>query len=186
MPSNIASALVFIVNALTSLYLLVLLLRFWLPWLRADFRNPLAQGILKLTSPVIIPLRRVVPSFGRLDTATVLLAVVVQYLAILLILLITGSSANFSVIATTAIVKLALLSVNLFMFAIFVRIVLSWISPGQFNPATAIIATLTEPLLRPVRRLIPAIGGFDISPVFVIIALVALSIVLTGFNLLGI
>ena len=186
MPSNIASALVFMVNALTSLYLLVLLLRFWLPWLRADFRNPLAQGILKLTSPVIIPLRRIVPSFGRLDTATVLVAFVVQYLGILLILLIGGTSANFSVIATTAIVKLALLSVNLFMFAIFVRIVLSWISPGQFNPATAIITTLTEPLLRPVRRLIPAIGGFDISPIFVIIALGALTRVLMGFNLLGI
>jgi len=186
MPSNIASALVFIVNALTSLYLLVLLLRFWLPWLRADFRNPLAQGILKLTSPVIIPLRRIVPSFGRLDTATVMVAFVVQYLGILLILLIFGTSATFSVIATTAIVKLVLLSVNLFMFAIFVRIILSWISPGQFNPATAIISTLTEPLLRPVRRLIPALGGFDISPIFVIIALGALSRVLMGFNLLGI
>ena len=186
MPSNIASALVFIVNALTSLYLLVLLLRFWLPWLRADFRNPLAQGILKLTSPIIIPLRRIVPSFGRLDTATVMVAFVVQYLGILLILLIFGTSATFSVIATTAIVKLVLLSVNLFMFAIFVRIILSWISPGQFNPATAIISTLTEPLLRPVRRLIPALGGFDISPIFVIIALGAISRVLMGFNLLGI
>ena len=186
MPSNIASALVFIVNALTSLYLLVLLLRFWLPWLRADFRNPLAQGILKLTSPIIIPLRRIVPSFGRLDTATVMVAFVVQYLGILLILLIFGTSATFSVIATTALVKLVLLSVNLFMFAIFVRIILSWISPGQFNPATAIISTLTEPLLRPVRRLIPALGGFDISPIFVIIALGALSRVLMGFNLLGI
>ena len=186
MPSNIASALVFIVNALTSLYLLVLLLRFWLPWLRADFRNPLAQGILKLTSPVIIPLRRIVPSFGRLDTATILVAFVVQYLGILLILLILGANAEFSVIATTAIVKLVLLSVNLFMFAIFVRIILSWISPGQHNPATAIITTLTEPLLRPVRRLIPALGGFDISPIFVIIALGALTRVLMGFNLLGI
>ena len=186
MPSNIASALVFIVNALTSLYLLVLLLRFWLPWLKADFRNPLAQGILKLTSPVIIPLRRIVPSFGRLDTATVLVAFVVQYVAILLILLILGASASFSVIATTAIVKIVLLSVNLFMFAIFVRIILSWISPGQHNPATAIINTLTEPLLRPVRRLIPPLGGFDISPIFVIIALGALTRVLMGFNLLGI
>jgi YggT family protein len=186
MPSNIASALVFIINALTSLYLLVLLLRFWLPWLRADFRNPLAQGILKLTSPVIIPLRRIVPSFGRLDTATVLVAFVVQYLGILLILLIFETTASFSVIATTAIVKLVLLSVNLFMFAIFVRIILSWIAPGQHNPATAIITTLTEPLLRPVRRLIPALGGFDISPIFVIIALGALARVLMGFNLLGI
>jgi YggT family protein len=186
MPSNIASALVFIIDALTSLYLLVLLLRFWLPWLRADFRNPLAQGILKLTSPVIIPLRRVVPSFGRLDTATVLVAFVVQYLGIFLMLLILGTSAAFSVIATTAIVKLVLLSVNLFMFAIFIRIILSWISSGQYNPATAIISTMTEPLLRPVRRLIPPLGGFDISPIFVIIALGALTRVLMGFNLLGI
>ena len=186
MPSNLASALVFVVNALTSLYLLVLLLRFWLPWLRADFRNPLAQGILKLTSPVIVPLRRIVPSFGRLDTATILVAFVVQYLGLLLILLIIGASAAFSVIATPAAVKLVLLSANLFMFAIFVRIILSWISSGQYNPATAIISTMTEPLLRPVRRLIQPLGGFDISPIFVIIALGALTRILMGFNLLGI
>lgn len=186
MPSNIASALVFIVNALSSLYLLVLLLRFWLPWLRADFRNPLAQGILKLTSPVIIPVRRLVPSFGRLDTATILVAFVVQCLALLLILLILGASAKFSTIALSALVKLVLLSVNLFMFAIFIRIVLSWIAPGQYNPAIAIITTLTEPLLAPVRRIIPAMGGFDISPIFVIIGLGALTRLLMGFNQLGI
>lgn len=186
MPSNIASALVFIVNALTSLYLLLLLLRFWLPWLRADFRNPLAQGILKLTSPVIIPLRRIVPSFGRLDTATVVVAFVVQYLSLLLILLIYNASATFPDIATSTVVKLVLLSVNLFMFAVFVRIILSWISPGQYNPATAIITTLTEPLLAPVRRIIPAMGGFDISPIFVIIGLGALTRVIMGFNVLGI
>jgi len=185
MPSNIASALVFIVNAVSSLYLLVLLLRFWLPWLRADFRNPLAQGILKLTSPVIIPVRRLVPSFGRLDTATILVAFVLQGLALLLILLILGASANFSTIAISALAKLVLLSVNLFMFAIFIRIVLSWIAPGQYNPATAIITTLTEPLLAPVRRIIPPLGGFDISPIFVIIALGALTRLLMGFNRLG-
>lgn len=185
MPSNLASALVFIINALTSLYLLVLMLRFWLPWLRADFRNPLAQGILKFTSPVIVPLRRIVPSFGRLDTATVLVAFVIQYVAILLILLILDARASFPDIAITSVVKLAMLSINLFMFAIFVRIVLSWISPGQHNPATAIIGTLTEPVLRPFRRLIPAIGGFDISPIFAIILLGALTRLLMGFNRLG-
>jgi YggT family protein len=185
MPSNVVSMLVFVVNALTSLYLLLLVLRFWLPWMRADFRNPLAQGILKLTSPLVVPIRRVVPSFGRLDTSTVLVAFVVQYLALLLILLIVGASASFSVVAISAIVKLVLLSLNLFMFAIFVRIILSWISPGQNNPATAIITTLTEPILRPFRRVIPSMGGFDISPVFAIIALGALTRLLMGFNQLG-
>lgn len=186
MPSNISSAIVFIVNAITSLYLLVLLLRFWLPWLQADFRNPLAQGILRFTSPIIIPVRRIVPSFGRLDTATVLVAFVIQYFTVLLLLLIVGQTAGFAPVAVTTIVKLIVLSINLFVYAIFIRIILSWISQGNYNPATAIIATLTEPVLRPFRRIIPPMGGFDISPIFAIILLLATTIVVNGFKPLGI
>lgn len=186
MPPNVSSAIVFIINAVTSLYLLVLLLRFWMPWLRADFRNPLAQGILRFTSPVVIPVRRIVPSFGRLDTATVLVAFVIQYLTVLLLLLIVGRTAGFADIALTAIVKLVVLSINLFVYAIFIRIILSWISQGTYNPATAIITTLTEPVLRPFRRFIPPIGGFDISPIFAVILLLAATIVVNGFKPLGI
>ena len=186
MPSNISSAIVFVINAITSLYLLVLLLRFWMPWLRADFRNPLAQGILRFTSPIIIPVRRIVPSFGRLDTATVLVAFVIQYLTVLLLLLIMGQTAGIAAIALTALVKLIVLSINLFVYAIFIRIILSWISQGGYNPATAIITTLTEPVLRPFRRLIPSMGGFDISPIFAIILLLAATIVVNGLRPLGI
>ncbi len=186
MPANFSLALVFIINTVTSLYLLVLSLRFWMPWLRADFRNPLAQGILRLTSPLVIPVRRIVPSFGRLDTATILVAFAIQYLTIVLLLLILGTSADIGPIAVTALVKLAVLSVYLFVYAIFIRIILSWISPGSFNPATAIITMLTEPVLRPFRRLLPPMGGFDISPIFAIILLIALTIVVNGFKPLGI
>lgn len=186
MPSNVASAIVFVVNALASLYLLVLLLRFWMPWLRADFRNPLAQGILRFTNPLVIPVRRIVPSFGRLDTATVLVAFIVQYLTVLVLLLILGQSADFVSIAITSIVKLTVLSINLFVYAIFIRIILSWLSPGGYNPATAIIETLTEPVLRPFRRLIPSMGGFDISPVFAVILLLAATILVNGLKPLGI
>ncbi|MBT8090546.1 MAG: YggT family protein [Gammaproteobacteria bacterium] len=186
MPSNISSAIVFVVNAITSLYLLVLLLRFWMPWLRADFRNPLAQAILRFTSPIVIPVRRIVPSFGRLDTATVLVAFVIQYLTVLLLLLIMGTTAGIAAIALTAFVKLIVLSINLFVYAIFIRIILSWISQGGYNPATAIITTLTEPVLRPFRRLIPPMGGFDISPIFAIILLLAATIVVNGLRPLGI
>lgn len=182
MPSNITSAIVFVVNALTSLYLLVLLLRFWLPWLRADFRNPLAQGILRLTSPLVIPLRRIVPPVGRLDTATVLVAFIIQYLTVLLLLLILGRTAGIAPIALTAIVKLVVLSINLFVYAIFIRIILSWLAQGAYNPATAIITTLTEPVLRPFRRIVPPLGGFDISPIFAIILLFAATIVVNGFK----
>lgn len=186
MPSNISSAIVFIVNALTSLYLLVLLLRFWMPWLRADFRNPLAQGILRFTSPVVVPVRRIVPSYGRLDTATVLVAFIIQYLTVLLLLLILGQTAGIAAIAVTSIVKLVVLSINLFVYAIFIRIILSWISQGGYNPATAIITTLTEPLLRPFRRMLPPLGGFDLSPIFAVILLLAATIVVNGFKPLGI
>ena len=186
MPSNVATALVFVINALTSLYLLVLLLRFWLPWLQADFRNPLAQGILRLTSPLVIPVRRIVPPFGRLDTATILVAFIIQYIAVLLMMLVIGQTAGIAPIAVTAIVKLVVLSINLFVYAIFIRIILSWISQGGYNPATAIITTLTEPILRPFRRLIPPMGGFDISPIFAIILLVAATIIVNGFKPLGI
>ena len=190
MPRNLPQALHYIIEALASLYILVLLLRIWLPWLGADFRNPLAQGILRLTSPLVVPLRRVVPSFGRLDTATLLVAFAVQYAAVFLILLLYVAfeimqMASIGAIALTSIVKLIMLSVNLFAFAILIRIVLSWVAPGMHNPATAIIGTLSEPVLRPLRRVIPPMGGFDLSPMLAIIGLFALNIVIRGYSPLG-
>lgn len=190
MPRNLPQALHYIIEALASLYILVLLLRIWLPWLRADFRNPLAQGILRLTSPLVVPLRRVVPSFGRLDTATLLVAFAVQYAAVFLILLIYVAfeimqMPSIGAIALTSVVKLIMLSVNLFAFAILIRVVLSWVAPGMHNPATAIIGTLSEPVLRPLRRVIPPMGGFDLSPMLAIIGLFALNIVIRGYSPLG-
>jgi len=169
-------ALTFIISTIAQLFLLIMLLRFWLPWLRADFRNPIAQGILRLTSPLVIPVRRFVPPIGRLDTATVIVAFVLQYLTVLLILTIKGGTATILPIAITAAIELVLLSLRLFTFAIFIHIILSWVAPGTYNPATAFIAMLVEPVLRPFRRIVPTVGGLDISPIFAIIGLQALSI----------
>lgn len=169
-------ALIFIISTLAQLFLLVMLLRFWLPFVRADFRNPIAQGILRLTSPLVIPVRRVIPPIGRLDTATILIAFGLQYLTIFIILTISGIAPAILPIAITALVDLVLLSVRLFTFAIFIHIILSWIAPGTYNPATAFIAMLVEPVMRPFRRLIPPIGGLDISPIFAVIGLMAIAI----------
>ncbi|HET6631009.1 MAG TPA: YggT family protein [Woeseiaceae bacterium] len=171
-------ALYFIIKTLAQLYLLLLLLRFWLPWLRADFRNPVAQGILRFTSPLILPLRRVLPSISRLDTATVLVAFVIQFLTLLVLLALANRLIDPLPVAVTAVVELVILSLNLFFFAILIRIVLSWIAPHNYNPITALLTTLSEPILAPFRRLIPAIGGLDISPVFAIILIQALVILL--------
>jgi YggT family protein len=171
-------ALYFVVKTLAQLYLLLLLLRFWLPWLRADFRNPIAQGILRFTSPLIVPLRRFLPSIGRLDTATVLVAFVVQYVTVLALLAIVRRAEGAPEVALVSVIELAILSLNLFFFAVLIRIILSWVAPGNYNPITALLTTLSEPILRPFRRLIPSIGGLDISPIFAIVLLQAAVIVL--------
>lgn len=175
-------ALIFIISTIAQLFLLVMLLRFWLPFLRADFRNPIAQGILRLTSPLVIPVRRIIPPLGRLDTATILVAFGLQYLTILIILTISGITSGILPITITALVDLVLLTLRLFTFAIFIHIILSWVAPGTYNPATAFIAMLVEPVMRPFRRLIPPIGGLDISPIFVIIGLQAISIFISSLR----
>ena len=182
MPANVTQALVFVVNAVAQLYLFVLLLRILLPWLGADYRNPITQAILKITSPVVVPLRRIIPPVGRVDTATLLVAFIIQYLLILLILLIFGRTAGIGAIALTAVVDLVLLMLRLFVFAIIIRVILSWISPGGYNPALAIIHALTDRVLLPFRRIIPPLGGLDLSPLFAIILITAVTIVVAGFK----
>jgi YggT family protein len=182
MPDNVTQALVFVVNAVAQLYLFVLLLRILLPWLGADYRNPITQAILKITSPVVVPLRRIIPPVGRVDTATVLVAFIIQYLLILLILLIFGRTAGIGEIALTAVVDLVLLTLRLFVFAIIIRVILSWISPGGYNPALAIIHALTDRVLRPFRRIIPPLGGLDLSPLLAIILITAVTIIVAGFK----
>ncbi len=172
-------ALIFIISTLAQLFLLVMLLRFWLPWLGADFRNPIAQGILRITSPLIIPVRRIIPPVGRLDTATVVIAFAIQYLTVLVILALSAVTPTIGPVALTSLIDLVLLSLRLFTFAIFIHIILSWIAPGTYNPATAFISMLVEPVMRPFRRVIRPIGGLDISPIFAIIALQAAAIFLS-------
>lgn len=169
-------ALIYIIDTLASLVTLLLLLRFWLPWVGADFRNPMAQGLLRATSPLINPLRRFVPPIGRIDTATVLVALAVQMLAVSLVFILLGFPVTLLAVLINAVIELITLTLLMFTFAIIIRIVISWIAPQTYNPATALISNLSEPILRPFRRFIPPIGGFDISPIFAIILLGALSI----------
>lgn len=184
MGNSAASAIVFVISSIAQLYLLVLLLRLLLPWLGIPYNNPVSQGILKLTSPVVIPVRRLLPPIGKIDTATLLVAFVIQFLTICLVMLILGRTPAVPEAALTAVVDLVILGIRLFVFAIIIRIVLSWLGGGGYNPAIQFVDALTEPVLRPFRRMIPPIGGIDISPVFAIIMLSALGILVGGFRLL--
>lgn len=181
MPDNVASALSFIVGSIGQLYTFVLILRFLLPFARADFRNPLSQGILKVTSPLVVPLRRVIPSFGRIDTATLLVIFFALYLTLFLISLIIGARLGPSILAVSSLAYIPLLMLRLYFFLIIVRVILSWVSPGGYNPAIALFHQLTDPVLRPVQRVIPPLGGFDLSPIFAIILIGALIRFVQGF-----
>jgi len=155
-----------------------------MPWFGTDFRNPIVQAILRLTSPVVVPLRRIVPPIGRIDTATVLVAFILQYITIVVLQMIKGTfdRATFTQIAATTVVDLVLLALNLFIFAILIRVILSWISPGGYNPIVALIHSLTNPVLRPFQRFLPPMGGLDLSPLFAMIFLTALRIIIMGFK----
>lgn len=180
MTDSFIQAIEFVLQVLVGLYLLLLLLRLVLPWVGANFHNPLSQGILKATSPLVVPLRRVLPPVGRVDTATVIVALAIQYLLLLVLALLSGRQPGIAVLTAASVFELLFLMIKLFLYAILIRIIISWISPGQYNPAIEIIASLTDPILRPFRRIIPPMGGFDISPMFAMLALGVAMILLGG------
>ena len=183
MPSNLATALAYILQAVSTLVLAILMLRLLLPFLRADFRNPIAQAILKITSPIIIPVRRVIPALGRLDTATFLVLFAVQFFVIWLTMKIFGQGASFEFMAFRTVIMLLVLTINVFIFSIFIRIIISWIAAGQYSPVAALVGTISEPVLAPFRRIMPPLGGFDLSPIIALILLTALKIVISGIQL---
>lgn len=170
------NALVFILHTLFDLYVLTFALRLLLQWAAVDKRNPLVQFILRITNPLVIPLRRLLPAIGRIDTATIvaLLGLQVAGTALLVSLGCVGEPAIWQILALAmlSVVKLAL---SVFTWSIILYVVLSWVSPGGYNPGAALVAAIVEPVLAPFRRVIPPIAGLDLSPLFALIALQALS-----------
>lgn len=167
------NALYFIVKSLAHLYVLLFLLRFWLPWVRADFRNPISQGILRFTAPLIVPVRRFIPPIGRVDTATILLTYLIECAVVFVLLWIRGLTANPLFIAMVALSELVILSLQLFSIAIFVRVIMSWVGQQTYNPIVALAESLAEPVVRPFRRIMPSLGGIDFSPMITLILLQA-------------
>jgi len=149
----------------------VVLLRFWMQWVRADFRNPFGQFIISVTNPVIIPLRRILPGIGMIDTATVLLAFMVAVIKVYALLALLGYSAGWLPLALYSVGEVIRSSIYIFFAAIFIQIIASWVNPHSYHPILGIARSISEPLLAPARKLIPPIGGLDLSPIIIIIFL---------------
>lgn len=158
---------VFLINTVFGLFILIVMLRFLLQLVRADFYNPVSQFLVKATNPVLVPLRRVIPGLFGLDFAAVVLLLVLQIMQIVLVGLVKGYAFQPLGIVVMAIAELASLTINIFFFSILIQVILSWVSPGNDNPVTGVLYGLNEPLLRPARRMIPPMSGFDFSPLVV-------------------
>ena len=168
----------YLIDSVMALVVGALLLRLLLQWARTDFRNPLAQAISRLTNPVVLPLRRALPSIGRTDTASVVAVLGAEAAKMLLFSLLGGALPGIGVFALGALLDLANTALLLYMFAIFVFVVLSWVASDGYNPASRLFGDLTAPLLRPLRRALPALGGIDLSPVAALLLLQVLRMVL--------
>lgn len=176
--SYFTNPLVFLVKTLLGIYVTLLVLRFLLQWARADFHNPISQFVVKLTSPVLQPVRRFVPSFKGMDSSSLLVAWVVKAIELLVIALLLGFSSLAWMAPLWAIPALVKLVLNIFLFAVIIRVILSWVNPDPYNPAVSLLGRLTDPLMLPAQRLLPPIGGMDLSPMVVMLVLVLLQMLL--------
>ena len=163
--------IIFLIDTLFSLYILAVLLRFLLQWCGADFYNPISQFLVKVTHPPLKIMRRFVPSIGKIDTSSLVLVLTLQMLSDFSILLLKGVSINIGALTILSITQLISLLINVLVFAVFARALLSWVNPGTFNAAASILATLTEPLLELCRKVIPSLGGIDLSPLAALLLL---------------
>ncbi|NOT11012.1 MAG: YggT family protein [Methylococcaceae bacterium] len=172
MASNyLIDPVIFLIDTLFSLYILAIVLRFLLQWCGADYYNPIAQFLVKATHPPLRFLRRFVPAIGKIDTSSIILALGLQFIADFSILMLKGFSVNVGALTILSITQLVSLLINVFIFAVFARALLSWLNPGTFSAASSVLYSLTEPLLNTCRKFLPDLGGVDFSPLAVLLFL---------------
>ena len=171
MDNFLVNAGSYLISTLFGIYIIIVLLRFLLQLVRADFYNPLSQFIVKATSPILNPMRRVIPGLFGVDFASLLLAYVLQYIENILLFAVRGISVNPIFLLWHSVGSLLTLFLYIYFFAILIQVIISWISPQTYNPATALIHHITEPVLRPARKILPPFSGFDLSPILVFIVL---------------
>lgn len=173
----------FLTNTLLSIYIGLLMIRFLLALFRADFYNPISQAIVRFTNPPLVFLRRFIPPVGKFDSAAIVLMVVLQYFELWLRTLIMEHAAPFLALIIVTFLELIRLNIWIFIIALIAQALLSWINPGMYqmqNPMAGILNSLTAPILRPIRQLLPRTGMLDFSPMLAIILLYILLIVVNG------
>jgi len=171
MHSYLANPLEFLITTLISLYILAVMLRFLLGVVRADFYNPVSQFLVRITNPLLVPMRKLLPGIGRLDTSAIVLMLVLQMLSVLIVVSLRGASVPVLTLLLYTVGELVMLLINVLLVAIVVQVIVSWVNPGTYNPINSLLYSLTSPLLKPIQRILPSMSGIDLSPLFAIICL---------------
>ena len=166
------TAAVYVLQTLGSLYLLIVLLRFVLQLVRANFYNPLCQFTVKATQPLLKPLRRIIPSMFGLDMSSLVLAILLQLALMALTLLLTyGTTGNPLQLLIWSLIGVTALFLKIFFFALIISVILSWVAPASHNPGAELVNDICEPALAPFRKIVPNLGGLDISPILAFLVL---------------
>ena len=166
-----SNALVFLISTAFGLYILAVMLRFLFQLFRADFSNPFSQFLLTITTPVLRPLRRFIPGIGGIDWPAVVLMLILKIAELLIVGSLQGGVPPLGNLIIIAIASLMQTAIYVIMFALIIRAILSWVAPQTYNYMTSLLASITEPLLTPIRRRMPATGGIDFSMLVLIIIL---------------
>jgi YggT family protein len=169
--SYLADAGAFLVTTVFDLYILVVMLRFLFQLVRADFYNPVSQFVVQASNPPLRYLRRFIPGLGGVDVAALVLMLALKVLERWIVLGMQGVAAGPVALGLLATADLLDLAISVFMVSILVQVVLSWVAPATYNPVVGLVRDLNEPLTGPARRLMPAVAGWDLSPILILIVL---------------
>ncbi|WP_062263257.1 YggT family protein [Endozoicomonas arenosclerae] len=175
--SALSSSLVFLIQTLGGLYIMAVLLRFLLQLVKADFYNPISQAIVKVTSPLLNPLRKVIPGVGGLDIASLVLALILQIALVYVLFMVQGFSAGaipFPQVLIVSLKELVNEVLNIYMFSLIIIAIASWVAPGSYNPGLMLLHQLTEPLSSRIRKVIPPLGGLDFSLMVLVLVIITL------------
>ena len=173
-------ALLFLVRSLSDLYILAFVLRFVFQLVRMDYHNPLAQAVVQITNPLVVPARRLLPSSRRIDLPTLVVIVALECVSTALLFVIQSYTPTAQQFVVTVLLRLAGLTIWFYIVSLLVYVASSWFVGGGYHPMLRALGEIVAPLLRPVRRVLPPVSGLDLAPMLVTILLIALWIALNG------
>ena len=170
--SYFANPVIFLVDTLFYLYMMVVALRIVMQWAHWEYHNPLVQFIIRVTQPPVKLLRRIIPAWGRWDSATIVLLVLVSLFKIILLALLQSAIPGILLLLRLIVADIFSLFITLFTASIIIEAILSWVTPpGSYNPVMPLLSRMNYPILKPFRRWLPPISGLDLSPLVALLAL---------------